>query len=403
MAEYPIILAHNALDHSTISGNETAGHELDRIRDGHRHTWWQSPSTAMQEILVRAKSLISNWDFESGLQDWFLYTDGSEGSVSQNTTNPLSGNADCKLEATTANNDDELVIFLNWKALLFRAGRTYRMMFRARAESENKTLRAGFYLANYTENENFYKDQTILNQDFGYFVDVTPDADVWVCPYFRMIEAGTIYIDDVIVNEVRDVDTLIIDKGHTLQAAAVALLYRDVEFGNYAWAFGNTRSYSNGPIYIAFNPIRSLSWKIRIGVLAVNTGVPVAKVPLLYFGERWTMPHNFSGSFDPHREDRFVDMVSSDRGIAQILHKYNQRVFAGSMSHLGDEDYENVKKFFEDTDNGAKPFFFSWKPQTAANDLLLLRLKGARDVPYQSGPLRSWKFDAEEVIGARVT
>jgi hypothetical protein len=64
-------------------------------------------------------------------------------------------------------------------------------------------------------------------------------------------------------------------------------------------------------------------------------------------------------------------------------------------------DYENVKNFFADTDNGAKPFFFAWKPDSDPDDIICMRLKGARNVPYTGGVLRQWGFEAEEVVGYR--
>ena len=66
MAELAQILAHNVLNGATFqTTNELAGHELDRMADGYRHTWWQAPSTAIQLIEFRCANLIFNYGFEN--------------------------------------------------------------------------------------------------------------------------------------------------------------------------------------------------------------------------------------------------------------------------------------------------------------------------------------------------
>ncbi len=219
----------------------------------------------------------------------------------------------------------------------------------------------------------------------------------------RFIENGTIYLADFVFNELRSVDTLIIDGGHSMRLAIIGVGYRDTE-NEDSWSVATADALwtTDAPVYKTFTAKQALSWRIKIGVFTTYADVPVAKIPLLYLGERWTMPHYFSGYFDPHKEDRIEDIVTSERGIMQYTKKYNQRIFGATMSHLSSTDYENIKYFFADTSNGAKPFFFLWQPSTDPSDMLYLKLNSARDVPYSGGTLRSWAFEAKEVIGKRL-
>ena len=83
------------------------------------------------------------------------------------------------------------------------------------------------------------------------------------------------------------------------------------------------------------------------------------------------------------------------------MFKYNQRVIKTFMEHISPVEYGNLVQFFVDTENGLKPFFFAWRPEGDPVDVLPMRLRGARNAPYQGGVLRRWEFEAEEVVGVR--
>ena len=89
------------------------------------------------------------------------------------------------------------------------------------------------------------------------------------------------------------------------------------------------------------------------------------------------------------------------RGITQNTLKYEQRIFKATLAHLSESDYKCVERFFEDTDNGLKPFFLLHRPSSEPEDAAFLRLVGSRNAPYSGGALRNWGFEAEEVVGAR--
>ncbi len=66
------------------------------------------------------------------------------------------------------------------------------------------------------------------------------------------------------------------------------------------------------------------------------------------------------------------------------------------------EDELDIDDFFIDTDNGLRPFFFTRYPTTYPRDILLLRLKNDRNVPFINAKLKQWNFQAEEVVGKRI-
>lgn len=406
MTEYAEILAHNVLDGATIIANSASGYEPEKMRDGHRHTWWQAPSTATQFIKIVCANLLDNGDFETNLDGWDdLATGGGAGTFARNTSSPLIGNADALCTVTTANDSSSIYLIYVFKPFLARANRTYRMMFRASHQGAgSKYVRFGFVKDGAIEDSDYYSVPTgILTTGSNCKIDVTPTSDIWLRPYIRFLEAQTTQIDEVYVNEVRAVDTIIIDAGHTLAMGNIQVWY-SAGPAPMGWteALSITTWNDDAPVYITFTGVKALRWRIRLAVTAYYGSPPAIKIPQLYLGKRWTMPHYFSGRFDPHEQKRFDNVFTGQRGIVQRTLKYNQRIFRASMSHMSSSDYENAKMFFEDTDNGLKPFFFVYQPTSDLNDVMFMRLKGARKLPYQGGTLRNWGFDAEEVVGRRV-
>lgn len=404
MAEYPIILSHNVLDGATfISGNEVTGHELEHMRDGNRHTWWEAPSTAAQTFILRAKNLILNSDFETDVNKWYCFLAGSAvGTIAANTTLPIDGVGDLLATATDVDASTKIMFVLAERPIFMKSGRTYRMSIVGLAHGLVRLVHVGFLTSVWDEDAAQYTAANLATSASGLYHDYTPISDGWYYPYIRFIENDVYQIDQVVCNEVRSIDTLIIDSGHTLRGAIINIMYRTYESGN--WINVTTQGWSvDAPIYLSFTGTKALNWKIDITVLTSIPDISVAKVPLFYLGKRWTLPHYFRGMFDPHAEIVNEDVVTGERGISQHIYKFNQRVFEATLSHLSSADYENIKWFMEDTDCGNKPFFFIWQPTSNLNDILCLRLKKPeRSVPYMSGNLRQWQFTAMEVVGKRI-
>lgn len=402
MPEFPVILSHNVLDDALITGSDIVGHELKRMRDGHRHTWWQAPGTGLQAIDIRPRNLADNSNFDIDLHGWVALGAGVA-TFEHNTTAPIVGDGDALLTATTADASANVVVATQIQPIFMAANTTYRIMIRALVQdAAPKNIRLGFLEEGLTEDAAFYDVVQIQTTDNGHHVDITPTADAWFHPYIRAIEPQTLQFDDVVVGEVRDVDTLIIDAGHTLLLATISIRHRDNEKITYSvvGSPSSTQWTNNSPIYITFDPVKSLSWKIQITAFPIPQ-IPVAKIPLMYLGKRWTLPHHFSGSFDPDQKERFDDMTIGDRGVAQRSLKYNQRKFVASLAAIDQTTNLDVQKFFDDTDNAAKPFFFIWKPETNLKDILCMRLETSKNVPYQNGAQRRWEFDALELAGRR--
>lgn len=405
MSENPIMLAHNVLDGASLSGNYVAGNELERMRDGNRHTWWEAPSTALQDVILRSKNLITNFGFEIDLDGWGdVATGGGAGTITRNTTAPINGDADLLVDATAANNGANLYIVFHFRPFFFRAGHTYRMMLMADTqEVAQKLFRFGFICEGLTEDPDCYDEQHAQVSATGHYVDVTPETDGWYHVYIRMLEIAATQFDDIVVNEVRDVDTLIVDVGHTLHLCTIAIDYRNTE--SAAWTVAKAGAAWNcvGPVYLTFTGRKALSWRIRFIATILYADVPVVKVPLLYLGKRWEIDRNRAKFYDPHEEARFDYSVIGDRGIQHRVHRYNQRRYRTILLPFSIEDYTEIEDFFIDTENGLKPFFFIPRPTTNISDILVMRMTKGRNAPYFAPNLqRQWDFDIEEVLGARM-
>jgi hypothetical protein len=165
-----------------------------------------------------------------------------------------------------ANDDEAVFMVLYFQPFFFKAGRTYRVMFRARAHEEMKQIRIGFLDSTFVESENCYKNDFVYPEGSGHYFDFTPTTSNWYRLYVRLLESGAIQMDEVVLGEVRDVDTLIIDRGHTLTMASIGVFYRNHENGGWSVAKQMEPWYTPSAVFIKFNPVRALSWRISIAV-----------------------------------------------------------------------------------------------------------------------------------------
>ena len=402
--EYPIILAHNLLDGATLSSDApiVPGHELERMRDGYRHTCWEAPNLDNQTIYIKSPSIIDNPDFVVDLSGWIVAGDGA---ISRNTDNPLEGNADMQANVNTADDGDNPFYIVNTRPIYLESTKKYTFTIQVGGGGANTDrLRIGFMKVdtleevedNYTE----FALTTYPEPKSAEHANWYPTTTGWYFVYIRILQPGTYYLNSIIVNRARGIDTVIIDAGHTLRFCHLNIDMYDVFPGggsNYDGIISG-----DGPVLIFFDNPSGMPMRCRIQI-GTNPGWNnmLPSIPIMCIGQRWTMPHHFSGDFDPHAEERNEEVSIGERGITQRFLKFNQRVFRADMKYLTAADYENVKDFFMDTENGLKPFYFAWKPTSDPTDILYMRLRGNREVPYYGGTLRNWSFEAEEVAGTR--
>lgn len=408
LGEKAIILAQNLLVNAELSANSVLGHEVERMRDGFKHTWWEAPSTATQFIVLEKENLIINPDFEVDLPPWADFAFGAAaGTFTRNTSSPLFGGADGLMTVTTADNGSNIYGILNSKPLMMKTGKTYRIQFAAAVQDVSaKEIRFGFVDEDRLEDSSLYEESSVGTSAVGLHADFVATKDQCAYPYIRTLEPQTLQIDEFNANEVRDVDTLIISAGHTMRQARISVERRDIPSafgGGWITVLNLERWKSDLPVYMTFTPSKALSWRISILVDLIFPFTPVAQIPILYLGKRWELNNmNFVSSYDPNQNDRQENRFIGEKGMQFDTLKFNQRKIKATLSPFLGSDYDDLRQFFKDTDNGIRPFFFIRYPDTDLADILYLRLRRGENAPFIQSAIRNWALDAEEIIGDRI-
>ena len=404
MTETPVILSHNVLKDAVITGDCRDGYPPYRIADGLRWTWWEGVSPAAQEILVKVPNMLQNCDFELNLNGWVFYATGSaSGSFSRNTVDPIEGVADGYLDTDSADSGNNAARVVSMSTYHLKANRTYRFSFAAKAVHV-ALMRFGFMTATLLE-EVSYTDTSINDWPSEYYWDFTPLADGDYRVFWRPLQPSDFKVDDAHLCEVREVDTLVIDRGHTLQTYAINVKKADTTYYNpyYSdWLLGEV-ILSNNPYYYKVSfPERAVQWKIVVQPFAPFPGLPPPQINLIWIGRQWALPRNFSGLVDPHASKTTSHVVTGERGIEARTQQSSLRVFNGVLRNITPAEYREIEMFMEDTDDGTLPFAFLWRPISAQDDLKVMRLdKEERLAPYRGGYLRDWEFNAVELAGER--
>lgn len=408
LGEKAIILAQNLLNSAELSASSIPGHEVERMRDGFKHTWWEAPSTATQFIVLEKENLVINPDFEVDLPPWADFAfGGGVGTFTRNTSSPLFGDADGLMTVTTADSGTDIYLILNGKPLEMKAGRTYRIQFAAMVQdASSKNIRFGFVDEDLAEDAALFDTQPVGTVATGLHADFVATKDQCVYPYVRALEPQTLQLDEFNANEVRDVDTLIIGAGHTMRQANITVERRDIPSalpGGWITVLSLAKWKSDLPVYLTFTPSKALSWRVTILVDTLFPFTPVAQIPILFLGKRWELDNmNFVSSYDPNQNNRQENRFVGEKGMQFDTLKFNQRVIKATLAPFVGSDYDDLRQFFEDTENGARPFFFIRFPVTDLADILYIRLRRGENAPFLSAGIRTWALDAEEIIGDRV-
>lgn len=406
--ETPIILAQNILFNSELSGNSIPGHEVERLRDGYQHTWWEAPSTGVQDIILEVENKIINPDFEVDLVPWSDFAlGGGAGALTRNTVSPLFGDADALMTVTAADTGSQIYLISNFKPLDIIEGRTYRIQMAAKVQDASaKNIRFGFLNENFVQDSDLYLDTSVATAAVGLHADFVAPFTQSVYPFVRAMEPQTLQLDEFNANEIRDIDTLIVSAGHTLRQASIQVFFRTIPAafgGGWSIATPLTSWRSDLPVYIPFAGTKALSWRIRIQVFLFSPFTPTAQVPILYLGQRWELDGlNFVSSYDDRQRTRFENRIVGEKGTEFNNLKYNQRIVKATLSPMIDTNYDDLIRFFEDTENGSRPFFYIRQPVSQLNDILYLRQRKGELAPFQTAGVRTWALDAQEIVGERI-
>ena len=402
MTETPVILSHNVLKNAFFNGDHREGFKPLRMSDGLRWTWWEGVSASEHFIYVAVPTMLANGDLNTNVDGWYVHeSGGADGTFTHNTTDPIDGDGDGFIDAVTADNSDKVLAVMSLRGYYLEAGRTYRFGSVAAADA-SRGFRCGFVDADL--DEACGSDFTVGTDVEEMYVDFTPSSSGEYRVFWRPTEAGDFHVDDAHLCEVRDVDSFFIDRGHSLFGYYFTVKYADTI---YSQAQFNT--WQSGELILSDNPLyrsygtgkRGVQWRLGFTPTAIPGIVP-PQVNLLWLGRRWKLPRNFSGSFDPRASRVYSDTVVGERGIESASKQYSRRLFKGVLRNISPDEYSEVEMFMDDTDDGALPFGFVYRPDSDPFDATVIRLeKGGCETPYRGGYLREWNFNAAELSGYR--
>jgi len=403
------ILAHNVIFDAEVSSDSAEEHhEAWRVTDGLPFTWWEPSSAASHYLIVKAQNMAINGDFESNVSGWFVYKSGSgDGTFTYEPSTVIDGNGSGKFTATTANDSSDVCAVVSYKIFKLKANRTYRLSFAAK-QTGSETLRFGFMGSDFSEDSNNYSTATPGASVGAYYKEITPTSDGEYRIYFRALGADTFYIDDVHLFQCRETDTLVIGKGHRCANFTVKVQTQESIYDTGSWDtwLSETSINTYQPLMLSSSASAAIKkspmFKIIIAPQSSVSGLSAQQVPILYIGKKWTLGISeikFTSNFDPDAEETMISETIGDRGVSVRVKKANRRYFKSTIMPITDTEYENVKMFFEDTENGLRPFFFIYN---SAADILYMKLRNTKRVaPLIRRGVRQMDLDMMEIVGGR--
>lgn len=410
MSETPLILAHNLFkDPSFIeASSENASYPATNLLDMTRHTLWKASASGVVNIRIHNKNLVRNPGAELNLNYWTSEkTSGTPvWTFTRNTSSPIKGNADFKIEKTSGSG---VVRARSLQTFDLKANRTYVLSFLHHIEPTTLELNGGFLdsmgATFQDDGNNSWKTfqswplATITGTTFRF----TPTVDHDGCMLaFWFSTDHAFHFDAVHFNEVRDPDTLIIDRGHNLKQMTMKAQFAATELDT-GWSNptgNNVRLDNNEAKVLQFTGPGVANathfWRVRIE--SVVPAVP--QISNLWLGEGWSLASNPERPFDPESEVSNVIDIETDAGFRRSFSNYRKRLLSAEFAHIDPTDEApNWTRFWEDIRQGRDPFWWLWRPATSPKSPLYARLSDRKFAMPYDPYFRSAAIEAEEVGG----
>lgn len=403
--EYPVILSHTIVrlgdlnegdPDDTAWTSETVNRESILVQDDLRYTSWLATSAADQDLFFRTPNWINNSGFENSVADWVLTASDATSTLQQVLTDQLEGDAAAEVDTTVYGSGT--VELKNSQSFSLKEDRIYQFSASAKTDdgtNDTFTLRildsAGGTLASGTiiNVTTTYKSATVEFIATADFDDVRVQVD---CPE-RVV---TSFLDAMWFGEIRENDYLLLDQGHNLIDASVAIQHRANP--SASWTTLETNTVATQSVYYeTFTGTKAIDWRLRLTSL-----LEAPEIPQIFLGKRWTLTHSPVG-FDPTNAKSTAKETTSEAGIERDYHNFTQRVLNANFQNLGPEDdFPDWFIWWLDIGRGRYPFWWIWKPTTEPNVIFFHRLSNkVLEFPFDKHS-RSGTIAAREVLGAVV-
>lgn len=367
----PVLLAHNIIRLSdlTPSQGEELEHPIDHVYTDKRWEFWRPETAGTHDIEIRPgqgfQELLINSDFESslGTEGWELDQGGGTATFIRNVTAPISGAADGNLDVTVFSAN---VRILTEKRYDLRANERYSLSWRAKTASGIVNLTA-FILDEDGTTELASSTENIGTTLEGGVVTHTPTVDKEGVRFGLRVDAvSDIFVDDLSVTEDRQIDTHMIDAGHTLPGANVDVQFRDnleAAFVSVSALTVNEESpasiaiTNNNVQYVTFTAQRAKYWRVRYLALG-----PIPEVVGMYLGERFQFSEAPGGSIDPFGDDLIFNDQDGLHGDTTRIFRGKKNSFTVNLLMAGNERAP-FEQFRDDIGAGEKAFWLNWNPE----------------------------------------
>jgi len=396
--EFPVILSHNinreGAEHLAWT-SAADDHETTRTNDGLRFTTWKATDTSTQNLTIRQPNSLTNGGWENSSDGWEVETTGTATvNYTRSTTEQQEGSASAEVDVTSYTSGD---IFLNHrKTFNLTANRLYAFSIAWKNDNASADTfkiqildSAGAVLATASD----VAVGIIFRGKSLSFTPTTDEDDVTVQVQFPNL-VRTNNLDVACFGELRLVDTIIIDQGHTLKDSDVTIQHRLTPLASFIDSSASASVTTSGVYFRIFTGVAAFDWRIKI-----ENAVIIPEIPLLNLGKRVTLSHN-PVSFDPTSESTRTTVTTTEAGVARDFFNFKMRTVSAQFENIGPTtEFQEWEDWFADIDGGRHAFWWIFRPTARPSERLFLRLTDKTfSFPFDRFS-RSGGFEAEEVKG----
>lgn len=344
---------------------------------------WKAASSATTTITYTANGQVNNGDFETGdLAGWDSFTGGTGviNTTTVETATPWAGTYYAKIDISNVGTAVSDIVFRHTLVISgIKKGRTYKLLFACRAQASATIELAFRQLAfPYIALEDPYYTQAVTTSWAHYEHTFTADLDMDdLSLRFYIGNAADWYeFDNVVFIEEEGVCAdYAIAHGHNFVATGTTIpphLKLEYSDDNSSWSTVDA-VLNNDPVHLSGTALWEFTktgghkyWKWTT-ISPGNT----TEIGLLQWGLKTELDYA-SASFDPHAQERKVNVNISYSGFVTGIHEqYSERRMNLKFSEADPSLYTLVNTWWED--NGLNNFFIAWDLANNPTEVFLMR------------------------------
>jgi len=396
--ESPNALAHNLFEESDVtSDNESAVELITNAFNRSRVNKYSAITATTTEIFAKRKTALLNGFFEISVSNWILSLDGGTATFTHNTTTPLTGSGDGELDVTVLGSP---VAITSDQVFTIKAGETWKFAGKFVADAARTLTLKLFDSAGLELESEDFSLTAVTSFKSASFTNETKEDLFGVTLAFQITTVGTINIDDLRFNSVRDINTLLVDSAGLVQTLRGASL---------SVQFSATEDFASPTTFIAafiqtddeiirihkFTGSSSLFWKFFI-----TAPVSIPSFSQLWLGKSFFFKIRSKTPFAPDEVETNWKESKSESGVLTRYKNFDKLNIEFKLPFIATDgenpQYAGFKQWHEDTREWIDPYFILVEPTSDSRNISFGFTKDKRFRPRRKPGFRDLKFTFTE-------